>query len=301
MKNILEYLPPAVPSASFLLEDGILSGVRTEKKKASFRFVSKISETAFEVSSEEWPQREEMAPAVERALLSLGNPDRAAFLLPDVVFRMQVLELENFPKSEEEKEKILLWQARRNLGHPVQDLRIRQHLLEKDGDFTRLWAAAAPRELLAGIEKLFSDRGCHLGFISSPVMVLHPLLEKKGIMKSDGLELLLNMTSKSITFLFTRDGLPVFFRTKELRSGDETADRFAQEIRLTLAFQREKLGNEGLKRVCHRVAGDDMFFPAEDFDEGTEVVSLNDISPDTETDGIRGYSLLPLLASLEEE
>jgi len=44
-----------------------------------------------------------------------------------------------------------------------------------------------------------------------------------------------------------------------------------------------------------------MFFPAEDFDEGTEVVSLNDISPDTETDGIRGYSLLPLLASLEEE
>ncbi len=301
MKNILEYLPPAVPPAAFLLEDGILSGVRTEKRKASLRFVSKFSEQAFEITSEEWPQREDMAPAVERALLSLGNPDRAAFLLPDIVFRMQVLELEDFPKAEDEKQKILLWQARRNMGHPVQDLRIRYHLLQKDADFTRLWAAAAPKELLSEIEKLFSDKGCHLGLIASPTMVLHPLLVKKGIMKSVGLELLLNITSRSITFLFARDGVPVFFRTKELRSGDETSDRFAQEIRLTLAFQKEKLGNEGLRRVCHRIAGDELNVPGEEFDEGTELVSLNEISPDRGTDSVRGYSLLPLLASLEEE
>lgn len=301
MKNILEYLPPAVPSASFMLEDGQISGIRIEKKKASVRLVSKFSEAAFDFSAEEWPQREEILPAVERALLSLGNPDRAAVLMPDVVFRMQSLDLEGFPKSEEEKEKIVLWQARRNLGHPCPDLRVRYFPLEREGDFTRLWAAAAPRDLLGGIEKAFADKGCHVGLIASPSMVLHGLLAKRGIMRPEGLELFLNITLRSITFLFARGGEPVFFRTKELRHGEDTGDRFAQEIRLTLAFQKEKLGNEGLKRVCYRLAGEDLFFPREEFEEGTEIVSLEEALPGKSPGGLPGHTLMPLLASLEEE
>jgi len=301
MKNILEYLPPAIPSASFLFEDGHLSGIRAEKKKSSVKLVSRFSEAAFDISSEEWPQAEEMAPSVERALLSLGNPDRAAVLLPDVVFRMQVLELEGFPKSDEEREKILLWQARRNLGHPSADLRVRYFTLEKEGDFTKLWAAAAPRELLGNIEKTFAEKGCHVGFISSPSAVMHSLLSKRGVLKGDGLELFLDMTGRSVTFLFSRAGEPVFFRTKELRAGEEMGDRFAQEIRLTLAFQKEKLGNEGLKRVCHRAACEGLAFPAEEFEEGTEIVPLEGLFREKEQAGFPSQRLLPLLASLEGE
>jgi hypothetical protein len=301
MKNILEYLPPTMPATSFLIEDGLMSGIRTEKKQTSVRLVSKFSEAAFDFSSEEWPSREAILPVAERALLTLGNPDRAAILMPDVIFRMQVLELEGFPKKDEEKEKIVSWQVRRNLGHPVQDLKVRYFPLEHEGDYTKLWVAAAPKELISNFEKAFGDKGCHIGFIASPAMVLKSLLLKRGIFKAVGLELLLNITERSMTFLFIRNGEPVFFRTKELRYGEDIEDRLAQEVRLTLAFQKERLGTEGLKRVCYRIAMESLSFPGEEFEESTEIVSLNDISVETEAEGIPRYTLLPLLASLEED
>jgi hypothetical protein len=300
MKNILEYLPPTMPSTSFMIEDGQIYGIRTEKRQKKTGLISKCSEAVPDISAEEWQPGEEFDPVAGRVLLSLGNPDRATFLFPDVVFRMQILELENFPKNPEERDKVIMWQARRNLGHPAQEIRIRYFPIVHEGDYAKLWLAAAPKELIANFEEAFAAKGCHLGFIASPSMVLHSLLAKKGMLKSDGLELILNITEKSVTFLFVRNSEPVFFRTKELRAGEYIEDRLAQEVRLTLAFQREKLGDEGLKRVFYRITKAGLLFPSEEFEIETEVIPLNGFSAEDDVKGFPRHISLPLLASLEE-
>ncbi|MCX7830942.1 MAG: hypothetical protein N2445_07790, partial [Acidobacteria bacterium] len=249
MNRIWEFLPPSMPDASFMFEDDKVFGFRGSYKGKNLNVVSRVTEDFQIAFSEDAPFSEALPSLTERVLLSLGNPERASLVFPDTMFRMQIVEIENFPKDREEIAKILLWQARRNLAHPDNNLRVRYKILEKEGDFVKLWLCAASEPILALFEKTFKEKKCHIGFITSPTIAVSEILSKKGFFETNDVVLVMSITSKSLTFLFFKDGKPLFFRTKDLREDTDFEERVAQEIKLTLLFQKEKLSESPLRKV----------------------------------------------------
>ncbi|NMB99528.1 MAG: hypothetical protein GYA35_04515, partial [Thermoanaerobaculaceae bacterium] len=211
MNRIWEMFPPSLPDTSFMFEDNYVYGIRGKFDGKNLNIVSKVNEYFPLPSTEEMIFGEEVLPLAERILLSLGNPERASLVLPDTMFRMQTVEIENFPKDREEIKKILLWQARRNLAHPVNNLRVRHKILEKEGDFAKIWLTAASEETLSFFEKTFREKQCHIGFITSPTLAISEILAQKGFLETNDVVLIMSITSKSLTFFFFKDAKPLFY------------------------------------------------------------------------------------------
>lgn len=301
MNRIWEMLPPSLPDTSFMFEDNYVYGIRGKFDGKNLNIVSKANEYFPLPSTEEMIFGEEVLPLAERILLSLGNPERASLVLPDTMFRMQTVEIENFPKDREEIKKILLWQARRNLAHPVNNLRVRHKILEKEGDFAKIWLTAAPEETLSFFEKTFREKKCHIGFITSPTLAISEILAQKGFLETNDVVLIMSITSKSLTFFFFKDAKPLFYRTKDLREDTDFEERIKQEIKLTLLFQKEKLSEKPLSKIFYRITSEDIRFPEEEFDSQTDIVSVEKAFGLEGSLSIPSPIAIPLIASLWEE
>lgn len=301
MNRIWEMLPPSLPDTSFMFEDNYVYGIRGKFDGKNLNIVSKANEYFPLPSTEEMIFGEEVLPLAERILLSLGNPERASLVLPDTMFRMQTVEIENFPKDREEIKKILLWQARRNLAHPVNNLRVRHKILEKEGDFAKIWLTAAPEEALSFFEKTFREKKCHIGFITSPTLAISEILAQKGFLETNDVVLIMSITSKSLTFFFFKDAKPLFYRTKDLREDTDFEERIKQEIKLTLLFQKEKLSEKPLSKIFYRITSEDIRFPEEEFDSQTDIVSVEKAFGLEGSLSIPSPIAIPLISSLWEE
>jgi hypothetical protein len=301
MNRIWEMLPPSMPDTSFLFEDNQVYGIRGKYDGKNLNIVSKVNEYFALPTTEETIMEEDIRPIAERLLLSLGNPERASLVLPDTMFRMQTVEIENFPKDKEEIKKILLWQARRNLAHPVNNLRVRYKILEKEGDFAKIWLSAAPEETFSLFEKIFREKKCHIGFITSPTLAISEIIAQKGFLETSDVLLVMSVTSRSLTFFFFKDAKPLFFRTKDLREDVDFAERVAQEIKLTLLFQKEKLSEKPLSKIFYRITSEEMRFPEEEFDSQTEAISLDKVFGLQGSLPIPSPIAIPLISSIWEE
>lgn len=301
INSFWELLPPSMPDASFMFEDDTVWGLRGNFDGKTLNVVSKVNEYFPLPSTEDLETYEEITTHIERILLSLGNPERASLLLPDTFFRMQVLEIENFPKDREEIKKILLWQARRNLAHPSNNLRVRHKVLEKEADFAKIWICAASEDILSFLENSFRNKGCHIGWITSPTLSISEILCSKGAFETNDVFLVMSITSRSLTFLFFKEEKPIFFRTKEIKEDLDFEERIKQEIKLTLLFQKDKLSEKPLKKIFFRIANCDFNLPLEEFDSQTEIIPIEDIFKFHELSQIPSSISIPLISSIWEE
>jgi hypothetical protein len=112
-----------------------------------------------------------------------------------------------------------------------------------------------PEAEASALEAVFAAKGCHVGFIGSPTMALYNLASAHGLLPAGADVLILNRTPRYVSFLFVEDGAPLFFRCRDLdgtEGGSPSDDRLAQELRLTLAYYREKLGGTRLSKILLR-------------------------------------------------
>lgn len=301
MNRFWEILPPFMPDTSFIFEDNQVYGIRGSYDGKSLNLVSKVSEYFPLPTAEEVFGEEEISPLVEKILLSLGNPERASLVLPDTLFRMQTVEIANFPKDKEEIKKILLWQAKRNLAHPTNNLRVRYKILEKEGDFVQVWLSAAPQDTISFFENIFREKKCHIGFITSPTLAITEIIAQMGFLETTDVVLFMNITSRSLTFFFFKDSKPLFFRTKDLREDTNLEERIAQEIKLTLLFQKEKLSEKPLGKIFYRITSEELSFPEEEFDSKTEAISIEKVFGLQNELPIPPPIAIPLISSIREE
>lgn len=300
MNSYWDLLPPSMPDTVFIFEDDQIYGIRGHFEGKDLKITSNFNEY-FEIPSlEDSLTPQELSHFVERALLSLGNPERASLVLPDYFLRMQTVEIENFPKDKEEINKILLWQARRNLAHPVNNLRIRYKILEKENGFAKVWLCAGPEEMFSLFEKIFREKHCHIGFITSPILSISEILSRKGFFETNDIILVMSITSQSLTFFFFKDGEPLFFRTKEIKVENDFEERVAQEVKLTLLFQREKLSAQPIKKVFYRINNSDFRFPVEEFENQTEAIAIEDAFNLSGEYQIPSSALIPFVFSIWE-
>ena len=299
--RLLELLPPSFPEVALLLEPPLAYGLRVSRGGPGPSLLARTEQELV------WPEEGEPSAAAfgslaERALTALGQPPRLSLLLGDALMKMQVLTLTDFPAAEEEREQVLRWHVRKVLNFTLDGLRLRYQLLGRTEGAVTLWLTLVPESLVASLESAFGQRGCHVGYIGAVTPELFNLALRGGALPAEGASLLVNRSPRSVSFLFAERGQPQFFRCKELRGveGDEDPERLGQEVRLTLAYHRERLGGAPLRAVFVRRHPAWLALPVED-EAGADVVvaPLRERLPALAGGGERPEAGLPLFSVLE--
>ncbi len=297
--RLLENLDPDLPPVAFLLEPPAAFGLHVARSRNGISVLSRV-EQPFQLGGEgaEPAQLEALA---DRLLAPLGQPQRASLILGDSLLRMQVLSLSDFPTKEDERQQVLKWHVKKVLNWDTSDLRMRYHVIERRGQTATLWLTMASDSLVQSIEAAFAKHGCHIGYVGGVTPEIFSLALRKDVIPNDGTALIVNRVPGAISFLFCEHGLPQFFRCKELwDSGGDDAEMVAQEIRLTLAYQRERLGGAQIRAVMTRRSLGSLALPLEEALGGeTEVVPLVERLPSA-NGAEKNDMTLPLFGVLED-
>ncbi|MGC8763513.1 MAG: hypothetical protein ACP5VN_07775 [Acidobacteriota bacterium] len=294
---------PAMPPVAALLEPPRLVGLRVAKARKDPTPLVVHEEPLPPGGGTYLPAGEALERPVASLLAHLGQPKEIAVVVGDPFFRVQVLRLTDFPRNEEERTQVLLWQLRKLLNAPLDRVRLRYEVLERSTQGAVVLAAVCPEEEAAAVESAFGQQGCRVGFLGPSTFALHALWEAGGRFGEEAV-LLLNHPEGYLSFLFLEGGRPVFFRCKDLQAFEAPEDggggRAAQELRLTLAYYREKLGGTEAPPILVRTSSGGHAFPFHGaVEEGAALQSLAGVLPPLPTGAPRDEAALPLFGVLE--
>jgi len=302
MKSLIERLPASFPEVALLLEPPSAIGIRAAHGRGGAQVVARTEEPL------EWNSAEELPPdrlrgLADRVYTALGAPPRLSVVLGDPLLKMQVLSLTDFPNGEEERLQVIRWHIRKVLNFNLDDQRVRYQVLGRSTGAVALWLTLCSERLVQGIEDAFAAVGCHVGFVGASTPELFNLAARRGALPADGSVLLLSRTARALSFLFAEDGTPRFYRCKELRGEDQgegESHHIAQEIRLTLAYHRDRIGGAPLSAVLVRRTTPGLVLPLEDeIGEGVVVRGLAEALAAPSGGAEYPLAALPLFGLLE--
>jgi hypothetical protein len=254
LKLLADRFRPSLPPVAVLMEAPSVLALRVAKPGRDLQPLVMEEDPMASIvdSSGGAGQGEHLANAT---LTRLGRPKRLCLVLGDPFFRLQMLVLPEFPRNEEERLQVIRWHLRKTLNIPVESLRLRYEVLKKEAAGVTLWVSACQEDAVVALEAAFAEQGCEIGYVGSSSVELHNLALARGLYPEEGAALLLNRSAGYLSFLFTEGGRPVFFRCKENPPDEESEmgeARLEQELRLTLAYHRDKLGGGRLAKVLLR-------------------------------------------------
>lgn len=292
---------PAMPPVAALLEPPHIVGLRVAKARKDPTPLVLHEEPLPWGDGAYLPAGEDLERPVASLLSYLGQPGEIAVALGDPFFRVQVLRLADFPRGEEERSQVLLWQLRKILNAPLDQVRLRYEVLERSGGGATVLAALCSDEEAKAVESAFSRAGCRVGFLGPSTFALHALWEARGA--GEEAALLLNHPEGYISFLFLEGGRPVFFRCKDLKAfdggGGDGGERVGQELRLTLAYYREKLGGTKDPVLLLRTSPSGRALSLDGALEEASLRDLGDALAPLPTGALREAAALPLFGLLE--
>ncbi len=295
MISFLTKFRPTLPPVAVLVESPSILALRVAKPRRDLQALVKHEEAMADVvDALGFSGSSRLADAL---LTRLGRPKRISLVLGDSFFRMQIMTLTDFPRREEERSQIILWHLRKTLNVPVETLRLRYEVLQKTAGSVTLWLTLCQEDALVAVEKAFSEVGCEVGYVGAASAELHNYALASGLLPEEGPALLLNRTPSYLSFLFTEGGQPVFFRCKETAADELGEGRIEQELRLTLAYHREKLGFGRLRKILVRLHPESLSLPLEGVVE--EDVPVETLGAGTSDAQPWGGAWLPLVALLE--
>jgi hypothetical protein len=300
MLTVLQRFRPSLPPVAVLMEAPSVLALRVAKPGKDLQALVKHEDAMASlvdslVSGE--GGAEKLADAV---LTRLGRPKRLGLVLGDSFFRMQILTLNDLPRREDERQQVILWHLRKTMSVPVETLRLRYEILHKESNAVTLWLSLCQEDAVVAIERAFAACGCEVGHIGASTAELHNLTLSRGLLPDQGSALLLNRTTGYLSFLFTEGGRPVFFRCKEMppdEMGEGTEARVEQEIRLTLAYHRDRHSGERLSKILTRCHPRGLTLPLEGILE--ESVPVTDLAVAAGLHEAWEPDWLPLVSLLE--
>jgi hypothetical protein len=305
MIHMLKNFKPALPPVAVLLEPPLLSALRVASVGKYWEILVEHEEAVPILEDGFWPNSDQVTKLASDLLVRLGQPKRLSIVLGDPFFRMQVLTLEEFPRQEKERHQVILWHVRKVLNAPIDSMRLRYEVLRKNPGAVTLWLTLCPEEPARLMEEAFASLGCQVGYLGAASVELFNLGLAKDVVPAEGTCLLINRTPAYLSFLFTENGRPSFFRCKETRVLDEEgaeAERMQQELRLTLAYHREKISSARLSRIVVRRCPEGVALPLEEVvEDETQIVDWASVLPPLPGGRQRGTERLPLFGLMESD
>jgi len=102
--------------------------------------------------------------------------EKAACLIPESCLKIFVLAFESFPPSEREREKLLLWRAKKQMPVLPDDARLSYEIMASSASM-RVLASLAKKTVLQEYEGLFAGLGIKVGILTVPTLSLLNLVD----------------------------------------------------------------------------------------------------------------------------
>ncbi|MGC8722328.1 MAG: hypothetical protein ACP5VF_00440 [Acidobacteriota bacterium] len=300
--DILRRFSPSLPPVAMLLDPPFLGALRVASNRKETTPLVRHEEVVTSPEEGYLPAAEELEAKVSGLLARLGQPKRISAVLGDSFFRMQVMSLGEFPRQEEERRQVIFWNLRKSLNVPVESLRMSYEVIRRTPGSTTLWVALCPEEPARLLEAAFQRGGCQLGHLGASSVELFNLARSRDVVTDQGNALLIHRTPAYLSFLFTEGGRPLFFRCKETDAAGDGAEegRLQQEVRLTLAYYKDKLGGGPLEKVLVHRYPEGVDLPLEELEaEGTRIETMVSALPPLRSGALREPQWMPLYALLE--
>jgi hypothetical protein len=216
-----------------------------------------------------------LAEVLRRLRLESGRWDRASLLLPDSWFRINILDLPNFPESSKEAEDVVRWSLKRTMPIDSALLRLRQEVLSRNAGQSKVLAISAMDQTLAAIERVFEAAGI-------AVVLIEPI----GLNIWNAITTREPNTTRDRIFFYIREGefttaafrgsQPLFIRSRNLNS-DRTIE---QEIRLSANYIRDTLRTDSIEQcyLSGNVDGNIASVIGAEFGAPVRTIALSDFS-----------------------
>ena len=157
------------------------------------------------------PGPEAMEVLSASLMTQLGSPKRISCIIGDPLFKTQVLTLSDFPRSEQERRKVILWHIRKFLNYPIDSVRMDYAIIGRVPGSVKLLVTLCPAAEIQALEAAFAAGGGQVGYVGSSTIELFNLALAKGALPPGGNALIINRMPDYLSFLFAGKGPPGLF------------------------------------------------------------------------------------------
>jgi len=194
-----------------------------------------------------------MKPQLYQAALARPKSKQAhsALVIPDYAVRMAVLDFEQFPSGETERNALLRFRLRKSVPFPIDEARLSYSIQFTNEKLVEVLVVAIARPILEDYERIFLDAGYRLGMVLPSVVATLPLCD----VTERGVTLLAKATGFTLSVVLLEPGRVRLMRCVDLASGEEvagitqeraTSQESAQVLlpllQQTLAYAEDQLG-----------------------------------------------------------
>lgn len=177
----------------------------------------------------------------------------ASLILPDSWLRLAIVDGEELPRSDGNREEVLRWKLQRIVPFRVEKLRIRGIEVAsgtRTGAESRVLVGFALETLVRQLETVFGGRGIHLGFVCNESLAL--LSGVQDALRDVALGAVVNLSASGYSLIFVHRGEPILHRFKALPqlSGEAPpAGLVEKDLQLTNLYLRERLPEATVGRI----------------------------------------------------
>lgn len=156
------------------------------------------------------------------------QPRPAALILPDFSARLQILDFDTFPASEEEQQALVRFRVKKTVPFDVDSAAVSSWVQTTEKGRTEVVAALTALEILAPFEAAFRNARFHPGFVTTSALATLNLVSEPG------LTLLGKLSGNTFTVLVIDKQRIKMFRCLELERGSPV--EMLGTLETTLAF-----------------------------------------------------------------
>jgi len=182
---------------------------------------------------------------------------RVGLSLPDAMFRIQILEFDDLPKAEPDRERLIRWRLEKSGAFDISGTALRFQVQQRSDRGYTVLAAVAKQGLIASFEEILSGLGFEV-WIILPASFAALNFYAAYLAGKSGMYALVLLSGGSYSTIIVEGGMPRFYRFREIKAAgrDEILARLVRELNDSLHFYMHR-DRQQLSEVGHLfVAGD---------------------------------------------
>jgi type IV pilus assembly protein PilM len=181
--------------------------------------------------------------ALERLTGPAGQKRGAALVIPDHAVRMAVLDFQEFPAAEANRQALLRFRLRKSVPFHVDEASVSYAIQVADPKHTEVLAVAIARPILEEYERVFTEHGFRVGLVTPSLLAMAPLFAGS----AEGLTLVMKAAGATVSLLLIGGGRIRLVRSVDLDEASEHGELPAL-VQQTAAYAEDQVG-ERIGRV----------------------------------------------------
>ncbi len=163
-------------------------------------------------------------------------------VIPDYAVRMAILDFDEFPSGEEERNALIRFRLRKSVPFHIEDAQVSYSVQLNEARHIEVLAIAIARPILNEYETLFADAGYRVGLVTPSTIAALPLCAAS----EPGLHVVAKMAGSTLSVLLLERGRVRLVRCLDLASSEgdqmEQEESILPSLEQTLAYAEDQIG-----------------------------------------------------------